>query len=623
MASATDLGSRRAHGRRARLEGRAHGVVDALLTDRVAQAAVALVVVQLAFRTWMTAISWWTGDDFGFMSRMWNDGLSFRVASQPYGGHVMPGGMYATWLLSEISPYDFTLPGALLLVMQGVASIGAVLLLVRMFGLRPGILPPLALYLFSAISTPMAVWWAAAINQLPFQIVFFWALLAHLTYLRTRRARDAWIVVAWLLGGLLFYEKTILVLGAIGIVTLAYFTAGTLGGRIAWVWRRYRYGTVLYVVLGVSYLALYAAVGLNFSPAQAGSEELGGVATNMALDAYAPAMAGGPLRWSHVGQFAVPDAPAFVLLLSVVLIVVVVREAHRTRRRSLRAWWLPAFFLGCDVLLVMAGRASFVGDRIALEYRYQSELGAVTALALACAFLPIRDAVESVEPKREGRLVDRPRRVAAVTTVVAVLGVVSSATYAQHWSDAATGKPYFAHLLAPVGGPFVPVPIIDSPVPNDIMWGLTYPADLQSHLLRPYDGDYAYLTSAVDRIFITDDTGTLLPAAIPPVRTAPPGPVAACGYLVTSSPRRIPLDGPVAYGGWWARVGYVAHDSGPATITAGDATYRLDLPAGIHAIYVAAAGTFNHLVLSSRQDGFTFCTSEITVGRPEGAKINP
>jgi hypothetical protein len=593
-----------------------HAGFAVLARSRAGRAAIALIVLHLAFRTWITAISWYAGDDFAFMSRMWNQGLSPAVAGEPYAGHLMPGGMYLTWLAGAISPYDFTVAGGVLLAMQVLADVGALVLLVRMFGLRPGILPPLALYLFTVFSTPMAVWWAAGVNQIPFQIVLFWALASHVSYLRTRRLRHLVVTLAWLAGGLLFYEKTVLVLGAIGIVSLAYFASGTLRDRIRTMWEDFRPATLFLVILGAGYLVLYTSVGLNFSASGAGNDLLGGVATNMALQAYAPAVVGGPLAWTHVGPGSLPAPGGVVVALSVLVIFLVVREIHRCRVRSLRAWWMPAFFLACDVVLVLAGRATLVGDVIALEYRYQSEMGAITALALACATLPIRGAVETVEPRRPSRFLDNRARVTAAIAVVSALGMISSSQFARYWSTHAEGKPYFSRLLDPIRDATRPVPLVDDPVPNFIMWGLGYPANLQSHLLKPYADRVDFRTSSIDTLQVAGEDGRIGQVLITPVRTALPGEKESCGYAIHRRPTEIPLDGPVAYGGWWVRIGYIAAEQTPATVTTGDASYDVILPAGLHALYVAGGDAFDSVMISRENRAARMCTDDITVGRP-------
>ena len=609
--------ARRAPSATERIHARTQGVTVALRTNRVAQAAAVMVVVHLAYRTWITAISWYSGDDFAFMSRMWNDGLSLQVAAEPYGGHLMPAGMYLTWLAGEIQPYDFTVAGAMLIAMQALADIGAVVLLVRMFGLRPGILPPLALYFFTVFSTPMAVWWAAGVNQLPFQIVFFWAMASHLSYLRAPRLRQLWVTLAWLAVGLAFYEKTVLVLGAIGIVSVAYFASGSLLARVRTMWTSYRAASVVMIVAGAAYVAAYAVLGLNFSAADSDNDLLGGVVTNMVVDAFATGIVGGPLHWDFQGQGGLPHASALVTLASLVVIGYVLREIHRSRRRSLRAWWLPAFFLGCDVLLVLAGRASLVGDAIALEYRYQSELAAVTALALACATMPIIGAVESVEKRRASRLLDSPRRVGALVAAVSALGLVSSTQYAWHWHTHAEGEAYYANLLPPVEDPGLPVPMIDTIVPNFIMWGLGYPANLLSHVLEPYADNIDYRTSAVDHLMYVDVDGRVAPVVVPATRRGEPGPRTGCGYVVDASPVKIRLDGPVAFGGWWVRIGLIASADTGLHVDAGGTPYDLVVPAGVHAVYVKGAEQFDSIRISRDNPSATVCTDDVMVGRPQ------
>jgi hypothetical protein len=586
---------------------------------RVAQAVVVLVVVHLAFRTWITATSWWAGDDFAFMSRGWTEGFSPSVAFTPYGGHLMPGGMYLTWLASAIAPYDFTFPGVLLIALQLLADLGAVVLLVRMFGLRPGILPPLALYFFTVFSTPMAVWWAAGINQIPFQVVLFWALAAHVGYLRTGRGRYLAATVAWIIGGLVFYEKTVLVLGAIGIISLAYFASGSLLNRLRTMWREYRAAVLVLVPLGAAYVVAYALVGLNFGATAGDNFLLGSVTVNMTIDTFAVGLVGGPLKWDHTSPSALAEPSTLVIVVALVVLGLVVREIHRARLRSLRAWWLPAFFLVCDIALVLSGRASLVGDFIALEYRYQSELGAVTALALACATLPIIGAVQTVEVRRPSRLLDRPRRVVALTAVVAVLGTVSSTQFSLNWNDKNEARSYFARLIPKIEDPDLPVPLIDLPVPNTVIWGILHPLNLQSNVLTPYAANLDFRSQAVDSLLVIGADGRLGPALVPPVRRNVSGPDTKCGYRIGTEPVRIRLDGPVVYGGWWVRIGYLASDATEAAVQAGDATYHLDLPAGLHAVYVAGDGDFDKVTMSIADPNVTLCTDDITVGRPEAA----
>jgi hypothetical protein len=164
---------------------------------------------------------------------------------------------------------------------------------------------------------------------------------------------------------------------------------------------------------------------------------------------------------------------------------------------------------------------------------------------------------------------------------------------------------------------------VDGPVPNFIMWGLGYPANLQSRLLAPYADRVDFRTSAVDTLMIADTDGTVGPAVIPATRHAEPGPRDFCGWEIFRRPTEIPLDGPVAFGGWWVRIHYLAAAQTPATVTAGSATYDVILPFGEHDLYVAADGEFDSISLARSTRGATLCTDDITVGRPVPTGTEP
>jgi len=587
-----------------------------LRSSRVVQAAVGMVLAQLGFRAWMTYSSWYTLDDFTFVSRMVNDGPGVDVATRPYAGHLMPAGMYLSWLANEIAPWDYRIIATFLLLLQALASVGLVVMLVRLFGPRWGILPPLAVYLFCVISIPVALWWAAGVNQIPLQVVLFWSLASHVEYLRTRLARHLVVTVAWLAAGLLFYEKVILVLGALAIVSLAYFAGGSLAERVRFAWHHYRAAALTYLALGVAFLALYAHVALNFSPAKAGGDALGEVINNMVFQGYLPAIVGGPLEWDGIGQFSLASPRDLLVIASIVAWFLALREIHRSRTRSLRAWFVPAFFMLCDVVLVLAGRASFVGALISLDFRYQGELPAATAIALACATMPILGSKEPVATRGPSALLDRPRRVAAATTAVAALSVVSTMQYVTYWVDTMPARPYFTHLLHDVQAAKQPVPIVDQPVPSFVMWAIGYPENLLSHLLVPYAGRLDYVDIATDQINVVDSKGHIVPAVIHVVRHGKPGPQPGCGWLARSEPMTIALDGPAAYGGWWVRVGYLSSGRSPVTVKAGDASYSTVVEPGVHALYFRGGSQlFEDIRLSGLADGVTLCTDDVQVGR--------
>jgi hypothetical protein len=592
------------------------------LQSPVIRGALAMIVVNLGFRAWVVFGGWYVGDDFAFISRMLNRGLSPGVAVEGYGGHLMPAPMYLSWLFNEISPYSWWITASFLLLLQAVAAIGLLRLLVVMFGVRPGILPPLALYLFTIFTVPVAVWWAAGANQLPLQVSLFFGMANAVKYLRQRRTVDLALAIAWVLLGLLFYEKCVLIFAAYGVVALSWFATGSFPERVGQVWRSYRPAVVVCAAMSAGYLFVYSQAALNFSPGAVNETPVAPVVGNMVIRAWLSGIVGGPLRWDYAeGAGALANPSDFVVLLSAAALALLIREVRRTRRHGTNALFLPGFFLLADVLLVTAGRSSFVGAQIALEYRYQGELAAVTAIALGCAVLPIRGAVDQVVHVRDSALFDDATRVGLVCAVVCTLGLISSTQYVAHWHHGDFAKRYFSSALADLERESKPIALVDGQVPNEILWALGYPTNTHSHLLRQFP-QARFVDVATDQLHTIASDGRVLPVQIPPVRTSVARPQSSCDYRVSTKGAEIPLTGAVAFGGWWVRIGYFASARSPVVVRAGGKEYHTMIEPGLHSLYFAAGPeVFDSVAITGIQDGATLCTDDVAVGRPEPVTI--
>ena len=585
----------------------------------VLAAAAALIVLHLGFRAWATYGGYLHIDDFNFISRMTNDGLSPAVAARTYYGHVMPAAMYLSWLNQTIAPWNWPLPATELLALQALCDVGLLYLLRTLFGTRPGILPPLVVFLATVISLEGSIWWAAAINLLPFQAALFFGLAAHVHYLRTGRFRHAVAANVWIVAGIAFNEKAALVYGALGIVTLCYFATGrnpltrvrtAVHGRLP--------AVALYALTGAAYVAVYLSVGREFTPSAAVSYPVGDVANRMVLDTFVPGILGGPLRWWRINDqpfsFALPGDGLMLVALAVLLVFL--WEVRKHRRRALRALWLPAYFLVIDMVLVLVTRASVSGALVGLDYRFQGELAAASAIALGCMTMPVLGAAESSERRSRSELLDRPRFVVAATVAVLVLGTYSSWSYTTYWHEDRGAERWFDTLVPQLRAASTPIPLVDRTVPFSVTNGVRFPENLMSHVLASEDAaDFTQL--ATDRIDMIDDDGIISPAVVPPVRKGAPGPRHPCGYLVDGSPVTIPLAGPVAFGGWWVRIGYLSSGDSPVTVTAGDATYQTTVRSGVHALYFEGGGIFKSVTIGGLVAPVTLCTDDVTVGRPE------
>jgi hypothetical protein len=590
--------------------------------ERVVVLGLVLIAAQLAFRAWAVYGSWFQFDDFAFLSRAYNSDLTWGYLTESYAGHLMPGGFLLTWLFAKYDPLGFWPYATTLLVLQAVASVGFLRLLLHLFGRRRAVLPLLAIYLFSVISLPAYVWWAAGINQLPFQIALFFGLHSHVTYLRTKQVRYVVATLAWTLFGLLFYEKTLLVYIAYFLVALCYFAKGTLEDRFWELWTSYRPAVVLHGLLAGAYLAMYLSTSLNFDPNNANETPVFPVAYRFIFVAFSTGIIGGPWRWTDltpVGRVA--DPSDIVVFLSWLAIGYLVYVAYRTRERSLRAWLLPVAFLLANVLLLTAGRAFLVGAIIGREYRYQTELSAVCAIAVGLAFLPLLGATESAGPRHGSALPFRAESAVLTFTAVFIAGaMVSSVQYAGHWQSKNPAPAYFDRVEKSLAGREEPVPLADLAVPQLIMWGFRFPENTYSHMFRLYEDKTRYPSVNADELFVFDNKGDVRPALISSMRRNVPAEDGGCGYRLDDTGITIPLDDPVIGGGWWVRIGYLADGESPVTVTAGRRVHEAEVEKGLHSLYFEAGGNFDRIRLSGLEDGVSLCTNDVVLGIPEPFK---
>ena len=103
-----------------------------------------------------------------------------------------------------------------------------------LFGDRPAILIPLAVYLFCPLALAAVDWWSVAVQTLPLELSIFMAVDAHVRYLRGGRMRTAVAAAGWLLLGMATAQKGAVTPLLLFALTSAFFVRGALalrGGR--------------------------------------------------------------------------------------------------------------------------------------------------------------------------------------------------------------------------------------------------------------------------------------------------------------------------------------------------------------------------------------------------------
>lgn len=591
--------------------------------DRFLLAGALLILLQLVFRAWALWGSWFYFDDLAFQSRAMNQDFGWSYLTESYGGHLMPAGFAIAWVLTKWWVYQWAPWAVTLLLLQLVASIGMLRLLVSMFGRRPVVLALLAGYLMWVFTLSAGVWWAAGINQLPLQIALTFGLTDFLAYLRGRRVRHLVGSLLWVAIGLLFYEKTVLVLGIYGLVALGWFSAGKTPERLRRLWDTYRLAVVLAVVAGGAYVAVYAAVGLNFSPGESTDVAWGPIAWNLVAVAMLPAVVGGPVVWQPLTGGAFADPPDVLLVLSWAATAAVAVYAWRSRTISKRAWGPLAFMTIANVALLASARAGVVGPDIAREYRYQTESAAVIVLGLGLAFLPLRGAVEENEVRPDAPNGYEGRRlIAAITVAVVLLAAVSSVRWVDLWQDRNPTRDYLTQVEETLTSSDEPVPLVDAGVPQTLLWSFRYPENTYSHLFKPWAEHMSFPRSSVDDLYLFDDDGRITDVQLDPARLmeVPEDADPDCPYPLEGGIVRIPLDGPVLGDGWWIAVNYRSPVDTHFRLVAGDQAHDVDVPAGKHTAWFQASGTFDTVVINSFPDETGLCVTGLVLGSPEAAK---
>ena len=602
---------------------------------------VVLVVLQLAFRGWAIAGSWFYFDDIAFMSRAMNEPLDASYLLESYGGHLMPGGFLTAWLLTKVAVYSWAPWAAVLLFLQALAGFGMLRLLVSLFGRRPLVLALLAGYLAYVFTLSAGIWFAAGINQLPMQVALVFGLHAHVEYLRHRRIRSLVWAIAWTLAGLVFYEKTLLLLGIYAIVAFGWFCTGGSTDRLRHLWDHYRPAVLAYGALGVGYLALYVQYGLDFSPGNANTQPWSPIAYNLVGTTMLPGLIGGPLQWQPLSVGAFGDPSQAVVLVSWVAFAALVVHAQRTRTKSRRAWSPARLHRG------LQRRAPRLRPRQRRRARHRPRVPLPDRVRG-----PVRDRRRPRVPAAAGRPrgqrapgargAGAVRRTADEPISGPVVPPLPSPTTpdwlprspwpscSPRWSPAratstcgrtatsprSTSPTSTARSPAPRRQP---VPLVDIGVPQTLLWAYRYPENAYSHVFRNLSDRTSYPRASLDQLYIFDDQGRLAPVNVPPTRTQLGG--EGCGFPLEKRTTTVPLNGPVIGGGWWLRISYGSSRDVDTHLTVGEEDYDLTLPKGLHNLFVQAAGDFDSITFSDYPSGTGLCVTALTLGLPEPTPI--
>ncbi|MEU5789062.1 hypothetical protein ABZ754_15195 [Micromonospora purpureochromogenes] len=362
--------------------------------------AVAMILVSLVWRAQLASRGYLAVDDYVLIARAAEADLTPGFLLTLYNNHFMPAALLATWLVTRAAGLAYWPYVLLLTAAQAVLAVSFARLLRTL--VRPGwaLLVPLAVFLFSPLTLEATSWWAVGVNMLPMQIAMVLAVGAQVRYVRTGRRRHLVTLGLAVLFGLLFFEKALLVVPLVFLLTAFLFVGGPPVRAVLTTVRRYWPSWLLLTAMSLGFLALY---GSRAESSLRRPDSLGEVLSflwQLLGSTVVPGLLGGPWRWLPAGDGAPVTAPpelgrwiAWAAFLVLVVLTV------RLRRVAGRAWLLLASYLTLVTALLGATRlGSIYSDVAGAVPRYVSDVVVVAALCIGVALLGLRPVPDRFAP---------------------------------------------------------------------------------------------------------------------------------------------------------------------------------------------------------------------------------
>lgn len=564
-------------------------------------------------RGWALFSGWFYSDDFRLLHDAQAGPLTWKRLLEPFDSQFMPSGRLIVWLVSQ-SESSWTLAASLTLAGVVLAGVACAWMLFTLFGPKPWALAPLALYLFSPLTMPAMMWWAAALNQVPLQVVTFVAVASWMRYARSRRLGWLALTLLTLAVGLTFYVKTALVFVLLAYLLVAYFSSGSLFGRIWRAIRRYWPALVTMTALAGGYAAFYSSQVPSIIK---GSDEMDpvGLAEVMVGQSLITGFIGGPWHWGAINAPAVPaEPPAWGPYLGFIVVLGFGIGAAMLRERTGRAWLLLGCYTGLAFALVVTSRATIVGKAIGLELRYVTDVAPVAVLCMALATMTLVGADEPSVPRRAPLMKISPNPMALGATVCAVVlsGIWSTMAYAQVWHSDHPGASYSKNVIADLGKVDGEVDLVKETVPADVV--IPWAGPFFTSDLVPLLADNAQFPSTSSTLHILAEDGRLHRAGVDGVMS-PTGPIEGCGWLMRKRPVTVPLESTTLDYSWWLLINYASDRDGVITVTAGGTTQDVRVTQGPGAAYVAVSGAIDEVVIDNQSPQTSVCVDKVTVGK--------
>jgi hypothetical protein len=583
---------------------------------KVRHVAVVALWVQGAYVLFGCVVGFFFSDDLAIRGQGARyDWFDIDFLMQPWGGHLMPAAFAVMQPFAKLGGFAY---GPIALSLAAGQSLVAVLLyrtLVRHFGLRWRILPPLFLYLVSLPVLQVSVWWASAVNALPLMACTVLAADRAMRWASDRRTTHLAFILGLQVAALAFFEKSALLVIFIAVLFWALSPV-----RDPWLAVRdvLVHARVLWIGL-VVILVGWGAIYLNNRTSDLAVGPDVALFTDQVgtgfVSTFLPSLLGGPWAWSE-GAVPVADStvatPWPLALLASAVVVATALWIATWGPRSRRVLLAPVLYGLTMLLLINTGRQGFIIVTSALP-RYYADLTVVTALTLAVATTrlvsdPRPDMVREWRPRDVSLPVAVVAAVALNGLLVAYLAVSSALiTGVSLRSDRAFVDRSIEALrdLGPTRD------VLVSTVPEDVMLPLFNPYNEYTWFYAGVDGLPSF-PSSTDELLVLDTDGDVVPGRVEgPESVAGPDP---CGFAVPLR-TRIPFEAEIVVFRHALQLDYLAGADTDVEISFEEGPpLRVRLERGPNQLFTYLDGGGDYLRVKVIEPGVVVCVGRAQVG---------
>ncbi|BBH67401.1 hypothetical protein ACTI_40860 [Actinoplanes sp. OR16] len=593
--------------------------------DVITAVAVVLIIVSVVARALIARRGYLSYDDFPLISMAELKPLGPDYLFGLFNNHLMPAGHLVTWLTNQLGGFGYGPYLALLTAGQALVAITFYRLLRLM--LLPGwlLLVPLAVFLVSPLTLEATSWWAVGINMLPMQLAMILAVGAQVKYIRTGRRLHLVTLGLAILLGLFFFEKAILAVALVFLLTLFLYAPGGPITAVVQTIRRWWPSWLVLTGISLAFLAFYLSRSTSSLRRPSSVDEVITFVVQFFGHTLLPGLVGGPWAWLGAGDGAPITAPSPIARW-IALIVVVVFVAFTIWQRgwaAARAWFLLLSYAAIVAGLLGATRLGSIYSGVAGAVpRYLADVAVVAALAVGAALCGLRAieataaATAGAAPVREPRTVI-PRRIASPLLAGGIAVFVASAAFSTAgFGDAwavKQGRDYLANARADLRAAPAGTVFMDQAVPEGVVGRLSGPYNMQSRFFAPMQDGPNFVTHARE-LSVFDEEGHVRPAWVRGPRSLP-GPRSGCGYQIAGSTVRVAMEGSVP--DYWhvVRIAYLARTDTSATARLGSGdVVPFDVHQGLNAVFLLMNGGGSTVELTVPDKTASVCTDEVLVG---------